>query len=313
MSQKVHPWHHCHACNAQPIVGLRYHCETCPTGHHNDLCQKCYTALKAKKITHPSEKHPNYTGPQHDHKFSICEGQPEDIVQPWLSIKDAYGIVPPIPDNFVVRPEFCAKKESFFGSYGFVTTVESQEKTLVLTALHVMDELIKKHNVDTTVRNTIYSGEELPKIIDQVKLYDVYANPWILADLGQAGPMLVLPNARTDDEEPYSLHDIAAFVLQNADKFHPLKVAETAPPVGRPIWIAISGKERCLRAVVVELTECSFVYRFDSSIKELPICSGAPVINQVGQVVGIVVGGGQIEGRFYGHANQAASIRQHLS
>ena len=63
-----------------------------------------------------------------------------------------------------------------------------------------------------------------------------------------------------------------------------------------------------MKAVVVERTETTLIFRFEDPSIEAPYSSGAPVLDRAGDVVGINVGGGWLDGERLGHAN---SRRQH--
>jgi len=52
----IHIWHHCHHCRAEPIAGVRFHCETCPDGPHNDLCEACFELFRNGAVQHPGEE-----------------------------------------------------------------------------------------------------------------------------------------------------------------------------------------------------------------------------------------------------------------
>jgi hypothetical protein len=188
---------------------------------------------------------------------------------------------------------------------------------VLVTALHVMDELIRKKGLDFRDANRAYTGRELPSVVTQVKLYDVFAKTWILSELGTAGPMWILPNARINDEEPYSGQDIAVFLVSNPQKLSPMQLASQAPDVGEPVWVAArasaaDARAIALPAVVVELTDRSFVFRYARGAPEVAFTSGAPVLNRGGEVVAINVGGGYLDGRRLGHGNQATSIWRHI-
>jgi hypothetical protein len=166
------------------------------------------------------------------------------------------------------------------------------------------------------VANDRYTGHELPAVITEVVLYDVFAPNWMLAELGSAGPMLVLPRARTDKEEPYSDLDVAAFWVRDATPFQRAPLALAAPAVGDPIWLAVrpvgDGSSRGCQAVVVESTSRTLVFRYAQAGSVPDYCSGAPLLNTAGEVVGINVGMGVLDGQHLGHANNVTSLRQHL-
>ena len=179
-----------------------------------------------------------------------------------------------------------------------------------------MDEIVKKKGIDCTDRNKDYTGREVPAVISGVDIYDVFADNWMTAHLGSAGPMLVLPGARLGDEEPYSVRDIAAFWIKDAGDLNPAPLADHAPVVGDPVWLAARREEnngnRTYKAVVVEINHHSMVFKYEASGEIPKYSSGAPVVNKLGEVVGIAVGGGEVLGCRVGHANHVGNIRAHL-
>jgi hypothetical protein len=215
--------------------------------------------------------------------------------------------------GFLVRPEFRLKRGSVFGGYGFI--VHFEDRVLLLTALHVMDELIKNKRIDATARNTRYTGRELPALVASVRLYDVLKDRWILHELGDAGPMLTLPDARTGDDEPFAHRDIAAFLVPAQGMLHPAPLAAEVPEPGEPVWLAASMPDgsRTRRAVCVERTERSFVFRYDEPKEMARHSSGTAIVDRHGAVVGINTGLGRYGGRELGHANPVSSIRRHLA
>ena len=317
MGSLIHLWHSCHNCGQKPIVGQRFECEFCPSGPDRDLCRDCYQLLELGKLEHPDRtKYHDFTtrGP---HPFRAVDGRESESYLPWLTVAESDVPPPPVPRRFVVRPEFRCGRESFFGSYAFIIAPEAPHSMLLLTALHVMDELIKSKNLDCSGNNARYTGEELPKIVTGVNLYDVFADNWMLALLGSAGSMLSLCNARVGDEEPYSQRDIAAFRISNAASVCPVKLAETSPPTGEPVWlVANSGRTTnvtMMKATVVECSDETLIFRFAGEENAPRFTSGAPLLNCKSEVVGINIGAGSFQGRRFGHANHARSIRQHLA
>ncbi len=313
MNETIHVWHHCHNCNAAPITGKRHHCESCPDGPDNDLCESCYDLLQKGKITHPLADTPAAAANIKEHHFETLEGKPAGMYEKWLEVKRPTVPAPAVADGFVLRPIFEAGGDSVIGGYSFVAQKEGTP--VLLTALHVMDEMIKKQDVDCSAGNTGYSGRELPAVITGVGIYHIFAERWMFEHLGTAGPMLVLPGAGTGDEEPFSSRDIAAFQVKDTGNLNPAPLAKETPKVGDPVWLAIqvpNSNQRTLKAVIVEITENSMVFIFNDLEDKTKYTSGAPVLNQNGEVVGINVGGGKIKNHRLGHANHVGNIRRHL-
>jgi hypothetical protein len=318
-AERVHPWHHCHNCDARPIIGRRFECESCPAGPDNDLCEPCYELLQKGKIKHPSQDNTTANSLQiKEHKFSIHEGKPITQFDEWFKVKHSLSPEPKLPYPFVVRPVFTAGSDSAIGGYGFVayTGKDNRDKPILFTALHVMDSIIKQKGIDCSVNNTKYTGQELPAIITDVSIFDVFAPSWMMAFLGTAFPMLVLPDARTDDEEPYSSRDIAAFRVNDPGDIKPAPLALHPPSKGDNIWLVArfpeKPKHQLFKAVVVEITDRSMVFIYETPGEKPQYTSGAPVVNQNGEVVGIIVGGGDLKNQKLGHANHVGNIRAHL-
>lgn len=308
----INIWNRCHACGALPIVGTRFMCLTCPAGADNDLCESCYRLFQQGRVKHPAPE--AREAPPGPHTFRAFAGVARERIEPWLAVPAQSLPAPPVPDRFVVRPEFRSGRESFFGSYGFVVAAEGGGQPLVVTALHVLDELAKFKRVDCLDSNPSYTGRELPAHVTGVQLYDPYAANWVLSELGSARDMLVLPEARVGTTEPYCQNDMAAFRVVPPSSLRPVRLASAPPAVGEPVWLAVNAGrgERTCEAVTVELTDRTFVFRFAASAKFPPYTSGAPLLNRSGEVVGINVSAGVFEGQKLGHAAHVVSIRRHL-
>jgi len=317
---EVHVWNRCHNCDAKPIAGKRYQCKTCRSGPDNDLCEACYALLQKNEISHPADDSPAHTIETGNHQFKQYDGKPILLYKDWLSVDHPDVPSPSININFMVRPIFNSRRHSSIGGYAFVVKLPDLPHPVLLTAFHIMHEFAVKHGIDCTDRNKGYTGKEIPDIIVEVDLFDLFASNWMLSSLGTAGPMLVLPNARIDDEEPCSDRDIAAFWALNGDKkLIPGVLAPNAPKVGEPVWLLAGiGEKQCpkmLKAVVVELTSQTFIFKFENKpadSDELKYTSGAPLINQNSEVVAINAGSGYIGSQKIGHGNHVENIFTHL-
>lgn len=316
--EQVHVWKRCHACNASPITGPRFECQTCPDGPDNDLCERCYSAHIEGRVKHPMPGSLAALAGLHadrQHQFIRCPGVSRLGCLPWLEVSGGRATASRIPDHFAVRPEFRVGRESFIGSYGFVV---AGRPPILLTCLHVLGSLIQEQRIDASANNHAYTGHELPRVVTGVNLYDVFAPHWMAAPLGRALSMLALPNARIKDEEPFSQRDIAAFVVDSAARVSPAPLADRLPGVGEPVWLVVKPEggqqQRTIAATVVEQTEATFIFRFLDDTAAMPrFTSGAPLVNRAGEVVAINVGFGTFEGRCFGHGNHADSIRRHLA
>jgi len=316
--ERVHIWNHCHNCKAEPIIGIRYQCEACPAGPDIDLCEPCYNLLQQGKIKHPSEDSLSHTEGIKKHWFSQHEGKPVNQFDDWFTVQSTPTPEPRLSFPFVVRPIFSAGGDSTIAGYGFVVNsiIPGQTKPLFLTALHVMDELIKLKGIDCTSKNPKYTGKELPGLMTGVDLFDVFAQSWMMAHLGSTGPMLVLPGARIHEEEPYSDKDIAAFIIKDLGMIKPASLAPEPPSVGDSIWLVARALDKAspqlFKATVVEITDRSMVFFYDDLSEKPKYTSGAPIVNHKGEVAGIIVGSGKLNNQKIGHANHVGNIRKHL-
>jgi hypothetical protein len=313
-AELVHIWNRCHACGAIPIIGQRFTCKTCPAGAGNDLCESCYRLFEQGRIEHPSPE--AREAPLGPHVFRAFEGTEKEQALPWLAVPWSDGIAPKVLDRFVVRPEFRSGRESFVGSYGFAVAAEDGKAPVMLTALHVLDELAKFRGIDCFSNDTGYIARELPQQVTGVQLHDPFAANWVLAEFGSARNMLPLSDTRIPAAEPHSQQDIAAFRIDPSSPVQPVRLATAPPAVGEPIWLAVkperNARERTTQAVVVEISRETFVFRFGSSGTLAIHSSGAPLLNRAGEVVGINVGGGMLDKQILGHAVHVASVRRHL-
>lgn len=314
-SEEVHIWSKCHACDTQPIRGRRFACDTCPAGPETELCEACYRLYEAGKVPHPK---PDSFAAHADknkghHVFREFTGQKAQNFAGWLSVPRRAAPAPAVPGRAILRPEFRSGRDSFVGAYAFAAVWLGQP--IILTALHVMDEMIKRHGIDSTSSNGSYTGGEIPERLTGVGLYDVFAGNWMLAELATALTMLRLPECRTGEDEPYSNLDVAAFTGISNGTVFPLKLAIAPPAIGEPVWLAARNGlgSKADPAVVVETTERTFVFRYDSPKTPPTPTSGAPLLNRNGEVVAVNVGQGFLEGHRLGHGNHITSIRYHLS
>ncbi len=312
----LHLWNRCHECGSQPIVGQRFECQTCPAGPDRDLCSGCYARFLGGLVKHPKLRRGSTLFDNGKHHFREWQGvaDPEQLAS-WLSVPETTAREPQVPNAFLLRPELQSGDDSFLGTYAFAIAHERAPHGFLCTALHVLDELARNSGVDCSVDNPNYTGRELPAIVSKVVVYDAFAPDWILAEAGSARRMIVVPNARTGDPEPFCQRDTALFALAPGGKLQLGKLTAGVPSLGQPLWLVASpgpkGHERrTIPAVVVASAPEVLVFRFTAREAPPRNTSGAPLIDSSGQVVGINVGCGGFSDYYFGHAVHAASIHR---
>lgn len=137
-------------------------------------------------------------------------------------------------------------------------------------------------------------------------------------DVWHAGRALTISGARPMDGS--YLKDAAAFVLDKAGKTPTahLKLAAIPPKPGDTVWLlaqAVEGApptQLLHRAVVRHAGDDGLQYEFDNAALAMRATSGAPALNDDGDVVGIHLGGGKKDGKLLGIADSLTSLRSLL-
>lgn len=251
------------------------------------------------------------------HRFQRFDGSEyNEQASEWLGVPYSVGSEPEVPERFLLRPEFRSGPEAFLGTYMFVAKPENGTPRLILTALHVLDAVAKYRGIDCSIENKSYRGDELPRAVSGIIIYDALASNWALAELGSTGSMIAMADARTGQPEPYCQRDVAAIAVDASMMLNALPLALTPPSRGEPLWLVAKGdpggRQRTVDAVVVESTTQSLVFRFAPTRTVPQNTSGAPLINSQVEVVGINVGAGYYSGQHFGHAVHSGNIRRLL-
>lgn len=219
---------------------------------------------------------------------------------------------PEIVVGSVLRPSFTLADGTRFEA-GTAFPVSFGGETLVLTAHHLFGP-----NGGLPAQ---LGPEEVAVKVTGVTLRDA----WSKEPIGGAGPAVLVPGAHPMEKD--AAGDLALFpVSSGLDRisagthppFHPLSLAAANPKVGDPVWLAaelVGGpgvETRAHVGKVVEVNASWLFYEFTAAQVELRATSGAPILNALGEVVGINLGGGAKDGVSFGAAGPVSAIRANL-
>lgn len=107
--------------------------------------------------------------------------------------------------------------------------------------------------------------------------------------------------------------DMALFAVKDGEKLAAFEMAEKAANVGDVVYLFARARgadaPKLYRATVVESAANGLSYQFDETF-DARGTSGAPVLDAQGKVVGMNLGGGDVQGKQIGIANPGTSVRQ---
>ncbi len=213
---------------------------------------------------------------------------------------------PTVPDGFVFRPSFQTTRGEARAGTAFLVRLPDQPRSLLISAIHLLGPA-------GGMRESIPS-EDVAKALVDVRLVGCFDG----ADNGQiGGEALTLPAAMLGTASKAG--DILAVWASDQPILHPGRLAASAPEPGRPVWLAASvprgapAEQRLHRAVSKGFDkEGNFLYEYDNPDLILATTSGAPVLNNAGEVVAINVGGKKESDRLVGIGNPVDRFRSYL-
>ena len=209
-----------------------------------------------------------------------------------------------VPKSTLLKPEFTSKEFSYIAGSSFV--VNFNDNLYLLTAHHLFGPpagLDKK-----------YSKHEITQLSPSVKAYD-FDNGSVVVESNQFLPIKNAKELNWRDASP----DIAIFKIPNA-KIESLTLASSTPVKGDIVFLYAhlknaSKNDTRYHSATITASNGKFIkYRYHNRFLNPTATSGAPVLNQSGEVVGLNV---SVAGfpilNWKGVANPLISISQALN
>ena len=194
------------------------------------------------------------------------------------------------------KPTFLTGYDSLTAGTGFV--IRSGNEFIFITAHHLFGPAAGLERDLTPAEAKEFASALAASSMQQHEL------------LLTSAEMLLIPSAKACDEKDAG-HDIAAFRLKSY-RGPSLIVSGTAPKLGDKVYLLARPRgEEKLRLIAGEIRRFStdeMEYFYSESGFNFAGTSGAPVLNEAGEVVGMNLGGGEFKGRPFGFANPAVSF-----
>ncbi|MGC3970933.1 MAG: hypothetical protein QM775_27445 [Pirellulales bacterium] len=218
-------------------------------------------------------------------------------------------------DSAEKQPAASAAKDS-------AAKVEPAEPIVLLTALHLfgpsggLKAQVPPAELPARVR-----GVELVDCFDDDRSLDFEVKALLIADAAPLGTENKGADNSADGRSPTAgqAGDIAAFHAPADVKAHVFELAPTMPKLGERIWLlaevlddAFAGRQLHAATLLYVPRDGDCIYEFADPNLEIRATSGAPILNQQGQVIAINIGGGQTEGKALGLGNPVTRFRPHL-
>lgn len=204
-----------------------------------------------------------------------------------------------IPNNFVFRPYFETVEGEFSAGTAFAVKLKNIDKPVIVTAIHLFGP-------GGGLEEQIDAGS-LPDFIINAKFYDLFVDK-LSVESNEVLPI--------SDAKPYpSINtDIAAFIISEDSDISTAVIFEGKVQPGEEVWLVASvysgepeGK-KLHRAIVTKSSDEKLKFIYDNNKIDLTATSGAPIINDKGQVVGINIGSGNVGDKLFGIANPSSSF-----
>ncbi|MBX3735383.1 MAG: trypsin-like peptidase domain-containing protein [Candidatus Didemnitutus sp.] len=222
-------------------------------------------------------------------------------VSAFLLVACSLCAAPNPPGDVVFKPTFLTGYDSLTAGTGFLVRIDGAP--VFVTAHHLFGPAagLERDLSPTEAKNFV--SALAASSMDHPSLILV------------SSEMMFIPAAKAFDQRD-AAHDIAAFRLSN---YHgaTLVISAVSPKVGEKVYLLARprGEQelRLLSAVVSRVGKASIEYSYDQSGMNLAGTSGAPILNDKGEVVAINLGGGDLKGKVFGFGNPSTSFVALLS
>ena len=208
---------------------------------------------------------------------------------------------PRLPSDGLFKPTFLVSNSSWSAGTSFLVHGSDGKSVILVTCHHLfgpaagLEQQLTPDDIAREVRGAVGLSMQVKKSI-------VVAPEYL--KVSGAAPM----------SQKGADHDVAIFVVREAEKLNVFELSEKLPAVGDAVYLFArtlgADEPKLFRATIAESTATGLSYTFDDPKIELRGTSGAPVLNEQGQVVAMNLGGGEQGGKLFGIANPATAIRQ---
>lgn len=210
---------------------------------------------------------------------------------------------PSVPPHIACKPTFLLAHESFFGGTAFVARVPGGKRNVLVTCHHLFGP--------ATGRDEQMSGADVARDVVGVAGVSLTDGRTVLT----AGPALAVPEARPLDERGCD-RDVALFLIP--PPVPPATASASLPLATRPartgdrVWLLFRVRGRdapgLYRAKITNVSPAQVEFEFAETELELRGSSGAPLLNDAGDVVAVNVGGGREGRRLVGMGCPSAAV-----
>ncbi len=220
---------------------------------------------------------------------------------------------PSVPDRFVLRPSFSTSLGPVNAGSAFALTYA--ERTVMVTAMHLLGPAgglkvqVEAGRLAEVVQSVgvrgAFTEDAQPVAVSKELVPVAGAHP--MGDDAAGDILIFAPEVKTG---------LDRLQVRDVPKLSPGVLADAAPKVGDPVWLAArigAGDTRVHAGKVVEINDGWLFYEIGDATLSLAGTNGAPILGADGKVVGIQLGGGVMDdGKLIGAANPWSGVKKAL-